>query len=203
MIKKQMQRYIDNQENKLQTGKYAFLPEEGTYIEKQSLLEKTEISIAELSERFQPIYIEIAHKESDDSIQENIDNSFLSEKISYLEKNLDHYLYMETAAFDIIRIDALTIEVDSVFRTYEVMFGLHLPKKLEKSIRSYFDQALVEKELTYNLLFNNQEGLWEVNFPIEGLSTFSKEIKVFEALQLIYLFLFRMEEKIEAEQTID
>ncbi|WP_445486954.1 hypothetical protein [Niallia sp. 03133] len=197
MLKKQFEHYIQNQNNKNKDGKYTFLPEEKAYVLKHGLLEEAALSVTESAERFQPIYMELADKESDDIVKENMESTFLEEKMHYFEKNLDYYLYMETEAFQLIKIDAVTLEVDSVFRTYEAMFGLKLPKKLETSIRAYFDQIITNKEQTYNLIFNNQDGLWEVNFPIETLSDFSKNMEIREAMQLIYSFLFQMEKNLE------
>ncbi|MGP7815773.1 hypothetical protein [Niallia sp. 01092] len=193
MLKKQFQRYIENQNNQ----KYPLFSEEKAYVFKQSLLGEAEIALADSPARFQNLYLELVNKESDERIQDNINLDFLSEKMNYFEQHLDHYLYLETDTFEIIGIDGLIFEVDSVFRTYEVIFGLKLPKKLGDAIRSYFNESIKKEGLTYNLLFNDQEGLWEVNFPIEALNTFSKDMEINEALQLVYLFLFQMEDEIE------
>ncbi|WP_445506895.1 hypothetical protein [Niallia sp. 03190] len=193
MLKKQFQRYIENQNNQ----KHPLFSEEKAYVFKQSLLGEAEIALADSPARFQNLYLELVNKESDETIQDNINLDFLSEKMNYFEQHLDHYLYLETDAFEIIGIDGLIFEVDSVFRTYEVIFGLKLPKKLGDAIRSYFNESIKKEGITYNLLFNDQEGLWEVNFPIEALNTFSKDMEINEALQLVYLFLFQMEDEIE------
>lgn len=173
--------------------------EEKNYLLSHDLIQEEKIEETNTTERFPSLYLELANKETDETIQENVDFTFLTTEVNYFEKNIEEYLYVETDAFSIVGIESLSLEVDSVFHTYEAIFGLKLPKKAEGTIRSFFEKTLEGDNVTYNLLFNAQDGMWDVNLPIEAIQGFSKQMNIGETVQLIYLFLFQLGEEIEGK----
>lgn len=174
-----------------------FFTEEKNYLLEHSFAIDKELQEKNTPERFQNIYLELANKETDETIEENVDSAFLSTEIHYFEKKIEEYLYVESDAFSIVGLESLSLEVDSVFRTYEGIFGLKIPKKAEGAIRSFFEKTLAGDHTTYNLMFNAQDGMWDVNLPIEAIPGFSKQMNIGDLLQLIYLFLFQLGEELE------
>jgi len=197
MLKKQIQTYIGEQAKT--DGPIFFFSEEKNYLLSHQLIEEEKIEETNTPARFAALYLELANKETDESLNADMDASFLQTKINYLAEKLEEYLYIETDAFSIIGVESLSLEVDSVFRTYEGIFGLKAPKKTEGAIRSFFEKTLEGDDITYNLMFNAQDGLWDVNLPIEAIPGFSAEMSIGDAIKLIYLFLFQLGEELEAK----
>lgn len=197
MLKKQMQTYIGEQAKT--DGPIFFFSEEKNYLLSHQLIEEEKIEETNTPARFASLYLELANKETDESLNADMDASFLQTKINYLAEKLEEYLYIETDAFSIIGVESLSLEVDSVFRTYEGIFGLKAPKKTEGAIRSFFEKTLEGDDITYNLMFNAQDGLWDVNLPIQAIPGFSAEMSIGDAIKLIYLFLFQLGEELEAK----
>ena len=193
MIKKNMMKYIENDG---ENGKISVLPFESAYLLENALEDEENIIIGTISNRLGQPYMELANKESDEVIKQGMPASFLEEKISLLKLNLEEYLYVEADLFTIIQVDGLTLEVDSVFRKYDALFGFRAPKKQEQLIRAYFVEQLGE-EATYSLMFNGQDGLWDVNFPIENVDGFTEDLTVAETLELFYQFMFELGKKLE------
>ncbi len=193
MIKKNMMKYIENDGK---NGKISVLPIERAYLLENGLADEENIVIGNISDRLGQTYMELANKESDEVIKQGMPASFLEEKISLLRLNLEEYLYVESDLFNIIQVDGLTLEVDSVFRKYDALFGFRAPKKQEQLIRAYFVEQLGE-EATYSLMFNGQDGLWDVNFPIENVDGFTEDLTVAETLELFYQFMFELGKKLE------
>lgn len=193
MIKKNMMKYIENDGK---NGKISVLPIERAYLLENGLADEENIVIGNISDRLGQTYMELANKESDEVIKQGMPASFLEEKISLLKLNLEEYLYVESDLFNIIQVDGLTLEVDSVFRKYDALFGFRAPKKQEQLIRAYFAEQLGDKA-THSLMFNGQDGLWDVNFPIENVDGFTEDLTVAETLELFYQFMFELGKKLE------
>ena len=86
-------------------------------------------------------YIERSNKESEELIGvETVD--FLEQSIEYLKKNIHEFVYMESDWFEIIGVDAICLEVDDLFGTYEALLGLKLQKKYNQTIRDYLQAEL-------------------------------------------------------------
>lgn len=178
-------------------GKVVLFEEELNYVRKEELSE-VNIVVGNSAERFSDLYMELANKETDEVVKENVDVTFLKEEVQYLEKNIDVYLYVETKAFEVIAVDSMSIEVDSVFGTYEILCGLKSPKKKDKEIRAFMEEHLVGDETYYHLMFNGNDGVWDVNFSLEKVNGFHKNMEIGEALKLAYIFLFSLKESLSA-----
>jgi len=196
MLKKEMNKYLE--ERKLQTEeKIVLFEEELNYVKKEGLIDEN-IVVEHTAERFSDLYMELANKETDEVVTENVQETIIKEEVRYLEQNIEFYLYVETKAFDIVSVDSMSLEVDSVFGTYEILCGLKCPKKAEKEIRTFLENHLIGDDTCYHLMFNGNDGLWDFNFSLEKISGFRKEMEIGEALKLAYLFLFALNEKLSA-----
>jgi hypothetical protein len=195
MVKKQMAKYIQNQNG----STVVFFKEEREYAEKNQLL--NDISLYEEKDpvlRFKDAYIERCDKETE-NILANESFEFLNQPISYLKKQKKEFIYMETNWFDLIDVDAVSLEVDDVFETYDVMLGLKLQKKFDHKIREYLNDHLHGDEAKFDLLFNQEDGLWNLNFTLNYVEGFQAEMTIGEAFQLIYRFLFKLSDAVEAK----
>lgn len=138
---------------------------------------------------FSSVYLERCDKETENLLSEE-GQAFLKNPITYLKTNKNEFIYIESMHFNDIGVDALSIEIDDVFGTFDVMLGLKLPKKKEASIQSYLSQELKgNDEVKFDLMFDQNDGLWNVNFTFDYLEGFSEEMSFQEAFSLIYAFL--------------
>ncbi|WP_042347563.1 branched chain amino acid aminotransferase [Bacillus massiliigorillae] len=199
MLKKQMEQYIEGllkeDSNSQQIELYK---EEKAYVEKHHLLPNQNITITEKddSSRFLDVYIERCNKETEELIAEE-GSQFLNEPLSYLVKHKNEFIYLESDYFNIIGVDAISLEVDDVFGTYNVMLGLKLQKKYESAIKSYLSNALSGDSVKSGIIFSQGDGLWDLNFMLNFVNGYKEDMTLREAYQLIYSFIFELGEVIE------
>jgi len=194
LLKSKIEKYMNNHKV---DGKIALYKEEVAFYIEKGIVSQEEIVEVKDEKRFSDLYLELANKETDELIVDEVEASFLNDQIHYLETNLDQYIYVESSAFQMISTESFILEVDSVFKSYELLLGLQLQKKFEKDIRSFIEDALEGDNIRYSLMFNGQEGLWEVNLPLENVKGFNKEMTVSEAIKLAYLFLFDLSKSLD------
>ncbi|MED4531720.1 branched-chain amino acid aminotransferase [Metabacillus fastidiosus] len=147
--------------------------------------------------RFSDAYIERVHKETEELISEETAAVFLKQPIQFLKENKQEFIYLESEALDIIKADALTFEEDDVFKTYNVLLGLRQPKKKGNEIKEFLRQELKDESSAFQLMFNDKDGLWDLNFTLNNLKDFDENISFGEAYELIYRLLFRLVAAVE------
>jgi hypothetical protein len=196
MLSKQMKNFIASIDN---LKKLEVFKEEKDYLLRHGLIE-TEINLVEKSPelRFADAYIERSDKESEDVISEE-GQAFLEQPLNYLKKQMNEFIYLESNWFEIIGVDAVSLEVDDLFGTYDVMLGLKLQKKYESSIRMFLKDHLGDEE-KFDLIFSLEDGLWNLNFDLDSVEGFSETISLGEAFRLIYQFLFKLVEAVEEDK---
>lgn len=196
MLKKQMESYISKSviEKKVELFK-----EEKDYVEKHKLIADDIIIVEkENASRFTDAYMERSNKESEELISEE-NFAFLSQPIEYLKKNKDEFLYFESHWFELIGVEALSFEVDDVFGTYNAMFGLKFQKKMGEVLKTYLTKELQGGIGSFSLMFNQGDGLWDVNFALDNIKGFREDMSLEEAFNLIYHFLFILVQTIEED----
>lgn len=137
------------------------------------------------------IYIERSNKETEELIAEETTN-FLTKPISYLKENMSEFLYIESPDFSAIKFDALSLEVDDIFKTYMVLLGLKVQKKHASTIKSYLDEELNGEILNYSIMFSGEDGLWDVNIPINYIEGFNEEMTIEQVLTLTSQFIEKL-----------
>ncbi|TKH07478.1 branched-chain amino acid aminotransferase [Peribacillus simplex] len=196
MLKKQMESYISKSviENKVELFK-----EEKDYVEKHKLIADDIILVEkENASRFTDAYMERSNKESEELISEET-SAFLSQPIEYLKNNKDEFLYFESQWFELIGVEALSLEVDDVFGTYNAMFGLKFQKKMGEVLKAYLTKELQAEIGSFSLMFNQGDGLWDVNLALDNVKGFREDMTLEEAFNLIYHFLFILVQTIEED----
>jgi hypothetical protein len=193
MLKQEVQKYIEAQGD----ASIQLFKEEKEYAERNHLL-KEGVSVVEKqpSERFTDAYIERGDKETENFLGEE-SSDFLNQPIRYFKEHKNEFMYLETKWFDIIGVDAVSFEMDDVFGTYDVMLGLKLQKKYGNAINRYLESELKGEAAKFNLMFDANEGIWNMNFALNGNEGFSENLTINEACNIIYAFLFKLAERIE------
>lgn len=192
MLKKQVSKVLKNQlENTKKNELHIELfKEEKDYVEKFNLIpdevkEKVTLIEKNSGERFIEAYIERSDKESEQLIStEGV--SFLKQPLDLLKKHKNEFVYVESENLDLIGVDAIAIEVDDVFGTYDVMIGLKLQKKLQKQIKDQLNQTLNGEGPTFDLMFSQEDGLWNLNFALNDVQGYREDLLMGEAFNLIY-----------------
>jgi hypothetical protein len=197
MFHKQMQQFISN--TYLKGEKVEIFKEEKEYAVKHALIPNDTELVTEKDpgSRFGDAYIERCDKESENLLA-NETASFLNHPITYLKKHKNEFIYVESNWFELLGVEAVSLEVDDVFGTYDVMLGLRMQKKYGESLKGYLNTALAGDSGNFELMFSSEDGLWNVNFDLNFVQGFNEEISLNEAYQLIYRFLFQLVEAMEA-----
>lgn len=178
------------------TGEPIF-KEEKEYAEKHHLTD-TPLVEKDASLRFEDAYIERCDKETENLIR-NESAAFLTQPLVFLKKHKNEFIYLESQWFDVVRAETVSVEADDVFGSYDVMLGLKLQKKYDKKLKQYLHTHLHSEDSNFDLMFNNQEGLWDLNFALNSLEGFDENMSIGEGYQLIYRFLFKLMETLEEE----
>ncbi|MFS0777280.1 branched-chain amino acid aminotransferase [Neobacillus sp. 3P2-tot-E-2] len=141
-----------------------------------------------LNSNFTDAYIERCSKETETMIA-NESSNFLNQPITYLKEHKNEFIYVESKLFEEIGIEGVSVEVDDVFGTYDVMLGLKLQKKFEKLLKEQLNHSLHGDEAKFDLVFSHDDGLWDLNFALNYVNGYTENISIHEAFQLIHQFL--------------
>lgn len=137
---------------------------------------------------FTDAYIERCSKETETMIA-NESSSFLKQPITYLKEHKNEFIYVESTLFEQIGVEGVSLEVDDVFGTYDVMLGLKLQKKYEKMLKDQLNNSLQGDEAKFDLMFSHDDGLWDLNFALNYVDGYTENLSIHEAFQLIHQFL--------------
>ncbi|MEH7587956.1 hypothetical protein V7247_14315 [Priestia megaterium] len=200
MLQSNIQTYIEKEMN-VQGQSLSLYQEEKEYaLQKKLVPQNLMIEEKEESLRFKDSYIERVDKETDELIAEESPLSFLDTPISYLKEHRSEFLYVESKWFEFIKLDGCSFEMDDVFGTYKVLTGLHMQKKFGSLLKQFFAKELNESPTSVQLLFNDKDGLWDVNIELDAIKEFNEKMSIGEVLVLIYRFFFHLAEYVENEK---
>ncbi|MBD8025119.1 hypothetical protein H9636_00480 [Ureibacillus sp. Re31] len=141
------------------------------------------------------VYIERCDKDSEELIS-NENQTFLTTSIQHLKQNMNEFLYIESPTFENIKTDALSFEVDDVFKTYMVLLGFKVQKKHADGIKRYLTEHLHGENAFYSCSFSGEEGLWELNIPIDFMDGFHENQSIEQVLSITYHFLEQLSKSI-------
>ncbi|MBU3571312.1 hypothetical protein IUJ58_09470 [Priestia aryabhattai] len=200
MLQSNIQTYIEKEMN-VQGQSLSLYQEEKEYaLQKELVPQNLMIEEKEASSRFKDSYIERVDKETDELIAEESPLSFLDTPLSYVKEHRSEFLYVESKWFKFIKLDGCSFELDDVFGTYKVLTGLHMQKKFGSLLKQFFAKELNESPTSVQLLFNDKDGLWDVNIELEAIKEFDEKMSIGEALILTYRFFFHLVEYVENEK---
>ncbi|WP_377520046.1 hypothetical protein [Priestia megaterium] len=200
MLQSNIQTYIEKEMN-VQGQSLSLYQEEKEYaLQKKLVPQNLMIEEKEESLRFKDSYIERVDKETDELIAEEFPLSFLDTPISYLKEHRSEFLYVESKWFEFIKLEGCSFEVDDVFGTYKVLTGLHMQKKFGSLLKQFFAKEFNESPTSVQLLFNDKDGLWDVNIELDAIKEFNEKMSIDEVLVLTYRFFFHLVEYVENEK---
>ncbi|OCA81612.1 hypothetical protein A8F94_22355 [Bacillus sp. FJAT-27225] len=174
----------------------ALFKEEKEFAEKHAMVQAGMIVERDARERFKDAYIERSDKESEQLIDE-AGPGLLDHPLTYLKENKNEFLYMESDWFDLIGVDAVSLELDDLFGYYSALCGLKLQKKYGEQLRKLLEEEFGFDKLDYGLMFDSNEGIWNFNFCVNKLNDFFETMSIGEAFSLVYRFLFQLIDKAE------
>lgn len=141
-----------------------------------------------MEHNFTNISIERCDKESEEVIAKE-GPSFLSSPLKHLKQYQNEFVYLESPTFEQVKIDAISLELDDVFKTYMALLGLKVQKKHTHTIKTYLNDHLVGDDVNYSGSFSNEDGLWELNIPINFMEGYTEEMTIGEAITITIRFL--------------
>jgi hypothetical protein len=145
---------------------------------------------------FADAQIERCNKETEELLAKE-SSSFLNQSIDYLKKHKSEFIYLEANLFEKIGVDAVSLEVDDVFGSYDVMLGLKLQKKFDQALKEHLQTHLQGDGAKFDLLFSHDDGLWDLNFALNAVDGFQEDMSLNDAYQLIYDFLINLVETVK------
>lgn len=197
MLKNRVEKYISNLKSE-DLKVIELFKEEKEYSERHQLISE-DIQLIVKRSRFEDAYIERSEKELENMIAEETP-TFLNQPIAYLKEHKNEFIYMESNWFDIIGVDAISLELDDLFGVYDVMLGLKLQKKYDKALKMHLKKDLSGDDANFDLMFNAPDGLWNLNFALNYVDGFKEDMSLSDAYSLIYEFLFKLVKTVEEEE---
>lgn len=143
-------------------------------------------------------YIERCLKETEEAVAKE-EATFLDASLTYLKEHMDEFLYIESDEFQPIKTDSLSLEVDDVFKTYMVLFGFQVQKKHANIIKTYLEEQLHGENVYASYIFSGEDGLWDINLPLNNIEGFSEEMTISDAFSMIYNFILKLIHSIEQQ----
>jgi hypothetical protein len=201
MLKDSMKHYLSQALEEKKDSQISLFKEEVDYIERNQLMEDRNINLTEnkSNSRFLEAYVERCNKETEEVIAEE-EATFLDHPLDYLQKHKNEFIYLESKWFELVGVDAVSLEVDDVFDTYSVLLGLKLQKKFQSVLKEQLSEQLHREEASFSLMFNQNDGLWDLNFALNYVDGFQENLSIGEAYQLVYGFIFTLLEAVEENQ---
>ena len=145
---------------------------------------------------FLEAYIERCNKETEEVLAQE-KTEFLNQPIGYFKQHKNEFIFLESDLFEAIGVDAVSFEADDVFGTYDVMLGLRLQKKFQPALKDYLHKNLQGDGATFDLMFDADEGIWNLNFALNYCEDFREEMTILEAYNVIYQFLCKLVETVK------
>lgn len=196
MLKENMTSYIEQLINEHGTSIKLF-KEQQQYAEKHALLPtSTTVSIVEPTARFENAYLERCDKETEELILIEAP-IFLQEKLSHFKERKHEFMFIESNLLRFIGVDALSFEIDDVFDTYTVLFGLKMKKNRAEAISQYLSRHVKDEVGNFSIAFSGQDGLWDINFALNYIDGYEENLTIAEAAELAYQFIFSLVETVE------
>ncbi|MHA6260191.1 branched-chain amino acid aminotransferase [Sporosarcina sp. CAU 1771] len=190
MLKKQMEQYFAKNLNE---DKIELFDIEKDFAEEHQMLTD---GIFVSSKEFHFQVIERCDKETEELLHTET-SDFLKQAISHLTQHRNEFVYVESTTLELIRVDAIALELDDVFKTYTALLGLRLQKKYGPEIKAYLDANLQGEGVKYSVMFSDADGLWDINFALDYVEGFNDTLSFDEAYQIIYTFIFNLIRDIE------
>ena len=139
--------------------------------------------------------VERCHKETEEIVAVE-QAAFLQQPITFLKKEIEQFLYVGAAEFEAVKMDAVVIEFDEMFKVHTALFGLSIQKKYSQALKVYLRDHLKGMLGSSSAMFNGDEGLWEVNIAFEAMDSFTGEETIEQALEQLIAFVKAMLEEV-------
>ncbi|MRX70752.1 branched-chain amino acid aminotransferase [Bacillus lacus] len=171
-------------------GRNSFYEEEITYL-KSADYNQDAMQVELGYDRFKGCYIERVNKETEE-LQEEANSTLLDASIHEIALHKQDFYYLESDWFQLLGVNGFSLEVDDVFGHYSALLGLQLPKKAGSYLKEFLTGSLGEDQLAYSAMFNDREGLWEINLQYNVMDGFQSEQSIGELVKMLYLLLFNL-----------
>ena len=135
--------------------------------------------------------LERCNKETEETLAVET-TEFLQQNISYLKAHQEEFLYAESSAFADVKMDAVVLEFDEMFKVYTALFGLRLQKKMNEQLKSYLRDNLKGMLGSSSAMFDGNEGIWEVNIALDAIEGFTGEETFEQSYELLIDFVKNM-----------
>lgn len=125
------------------------------------------------------------------------DADFLQQPISYFSQNQSEYVYVESPAFEALKMDAVVLEFDEAFEVPMALFGLRYKKSASQKLKEFL-KANLAQGLVSGAMFAGDEGIWEINISLNAMADYDENQTIEQTLQKLEAFVAQLVQAIEA-----
>ncbi|MGM9948567.1 MAG: hypothetical protein ACI33P_00510 [Lysinibacillus sp.] len=142
--------------------------------------------------------LERCNKESEETVAVE-SAAFLQQKLHYLKAHQEEFLYAQSEDFTNLKMDAVVLEFDEMFKVYAALFGLRLQKKVNAQLKAYLRDNLKGMMGSSSAMFSGDEGIWEINIALDAIEGFTGEETIEEAYELLLGFVKGLLEEVDVQ----
>lgn len=139
--------------------------------------------------------LSIYNKETDELVTPG-DEKLLEQPLSTLKTQIEHYLYVAKPSYAEWKVEGFVLELDDIFRFYNLLVGIYIPKSKLPLVDEVLQSMWANPEFKYALTYEANEGLAELNVPLNYVKTFDEHATIGETITFSEELLRRISEKI-------
>lgn len=123
-------------------------------------------------------------KENDEYIR-SLSESDLAGPISFVKDQIENYIYVAKPTYDELKIEGFVVELDDIFRFYNLLVGIYVPKAKMKAIEEVLLSKWTNPEFKFAFTFDANEGVAELNLPLDYVEGFRDDFTVAETIDFV------------------
>lgn len=131
-------------------------------------------------------------KETDEVIEQQVFN-VLQHPLTYLQTHQESFIYVESATFDEVNVDCMTIELDDVFQTYTALFGLRVSKDEEAFLKYFIETETNPTLAKHAILYAQADKMFDMNLTLEALDGFEANWTIEQAIEAVVQLMRKYE----------
>lgn len=138
--------------------------------------------------------VAIYNKETDEVVAQG-NEATLSEPLSMVKTQIENYLYVSKPHYADWKVEGFVLELDDIFRFYNLLVGIYIPKSKLPLVDEVLQSMWVNPDFKYALTYEANEGLAELNIPLNYVENFNEDATIGETIQFSEDILKRISEK--------
>lgn len=138
--------------------------------------------------------LSIYSKETDELVTAS-DEKILEQPLTTLKTQIENYLYVAKPHYSEWKVEGFVLELDDIFRFYNLLVGIYIPKSKLPMVDEVLKSMWTNPDFKYALTYEANEGLAELNVPLNYVDKFDEHATIGEAIDFAEKLIKRIAER--------